>query len=139
MLASNLYIIVGSALVVGLILTIFLMIDKYMKVFSRSGGIMLSLGIRRYHLYALLLIQLLMLCAIAIPISFGLTVLGYHVINFVVRWATGINLALSILRIIAIFGLGVAVVVVIALGFFALATLRLRHRTIKQFLSAEVN
>ena len=138
-LASNLYIIVGSALVIGLILTVFLMIDKYMKIFSRSGGILLTFGMERRQLYSLLLLQLLILCAFAIPISLALTAAGYGVINFVISWATRVDLSLSSWQIVSMLGIGIGVVVGISLLFFAYAVFMLRKHTIKQFLSAEVD
>ncbi len=138
-LASNLYIIIGSSLVVGLILTVFLMIDKYMKVFSRSGGILLTFGMRRSQLYALLFLQLLILCALAIPLSFVLTAAGYTVINLIVSWGTHINLVLSTGKIVIMLLLGIAVVFAIALAFFGYAVFKLRNRTIKEFLGAIVD
>ncbi len=138
-IAANLYIIVGASLVIGLILTVFLMIDKYIKVFSRSGGILLTFGLERRKLYTLLFLQLLILCVIAVPISFVLTALGYTVINLVVSWATRINLALSWGRIIAMLGLGIGAVIVIALIFFGYAVFKIRKRTIKEFLGVEVD
>ena len=139
-LASNLYIIIGSSLLVGLVLTIFLMIDKYIKVFSRSGGILLTHGMRRGHLYILLLIQLLILCLIAIPIALVLTAAGYSIINFLVEWATHVSMGLSIARILGMLAIGIASVVAIALLFFVYAALfKLRRRTVKEFLTVEID
>ncbi len=137
-LAANLYVIIGSALVVGLILTIFLMIDKYMRVLSRTGGILMTFGMRRSHLYALLAIQLLLMCLIAFPLAVGLTSCGYYVINFLIHWVTGINLALSFLRVLVMLLIGIGCVVAIAIVFYIYGAFRLRHHTIKQFLSTEV-
>ncbi len=138
-LATNLYIIVGTALVIGLVLTIFLVIDKYMKVFSRSGGILLSFGMRRSQLYGLLVLQLLLLCIVSVPISFALTFVGYFAINAVVKWATDVMLTLSLRRIAGTLLFGVITVVALSLFFFTYAVLKLRRHTVRQFLATEVN
>ncbi len=136
-LAYNLYVIIGLALAIGLILTIFLMIDKYMKVFSRTGGILLTLGMRRSRLYALLLIQLLIICIIAVPISLCFTLIGYNIINYFIVWSTHVELGLSFLRIISMLAVGIAAVVVFLLFFFLYAAMKLRRHTIKQFLTTD--
>ncbi len=138
-LASNLYIIIGSALIVGLVLTIFLMIDKYIKVFARSGGILLSVGMRRSQLFGLLFLQLLLLCVVAVPLSFAFTLLGYSVINMIVKWLTNIVLSIALRRLIKMLFIGVLVVIGIAFAFFAYAIVRIRNRTVKEYLNVTVD
>ncbi len=139
-LASNLYIIIGSALLVGLVLTIFLMVDKYLKVFSRMGGILLTHGMQKRDLYKLLLLQLMMLCLLAIPVSVVLTAAGYSVINFLVEWATEVSMGLSAARIVAMLGVGIVSVIAMSLLFFAYAAVfRLRRQSVKEFLTMTVD
>lgn len=138
-LASNLYIIVGSALIVGLVLTIFLMIDKYMKVFSRSSGILMTLGMRRSQLFLMLGMQLFILCILAVPVAFLLTAGGYYVINLLVKWVTNIALGISIGKLVSMLLAGIATVVVLSLIFFIYALFKFRFKTIKDYLTTEVD
>lgn len=138
-LASTLYVIIGTALIISLILTIFLMIDKYMKVFSRTSGILMTMGMQKRTLFALLAFQLAILCAFAIPISFILSFTGYYVIRFLVKFVTHISLDLSIGSIVGILMIGIAIVVTIAAMFFAYVSWCLRKKTVKELLVTSVN
>ena len=138
-LATNLYIIVGAALIVGLVLTIFLMIDKYMKVFSRSSGILMTLGLRRSQLYLMLGMQLFILCVLAVPVAFLLTAGGYYVINLLVKWVTNVALGISIGKLISMLLAGIATVIALSLIFFVYALFKFRVKTIKDYLTTEVD
>ncbi len=133
-LGSNLYVVVGFSLFVSLLLTVFLMIDKYTKVFSRFGGIMLTLGLKQNKMHRLLFIQLLMLCFIAVPISFIMTYAGYKTITLIMSKITRISLSVSTAHLLAIMSISIAIVVAIALILFAYVSLRLRRKTIKELL-----
>ncbi len=138
-LSSNLYIIVGSALIIGLVLTVFLMIDKYVKVFCRTGGILMTFGMRRSTLFLLLFFELLILCFLAIPIALILTTGGYFAINAIVKYLTAISLGISLRRIAGIFFLGIGAVTGLAMIFFAYAAIRLRSRPIKELLRTSLD
>lgn len=138
-LSTNLYVIIGCALFISLILTVFLMIDKYMKIFSKFGGILLTLGLKQNRLLALLALQLLTLCIIAIPASFIMTLAGYGVINAIVETITRISLSISIGHLIAILAIGIIIVNAIAFLFFAYVALHLRKKTIKELLVTVVD
>ena len=138
-LASNLYIIIGSALIIGLVLTIFLMIDKYMKVFSRSSGILMTFGMRRSRLFMLLGLQLFILCLIAVPIAFLLTTGGYLTITFLVKYLTAIELTVTKAWLFGILLLGIASVVAVSFFFFVYALFKFRFKTIKQYLTTVVD
>lgn len=137
-LANELYVMIGSALAVGLILTILLMIGKYVKVFARLGGVLLTFGLERKQLYGLLFIQVMILCLFAIPISVFLTAASYSIINLAINMLLGIDLGISLLKIAAMFAMGMGAVFVVAVLFFALAAFRLRKKTVIQFLRTEV-
>lgn len=137
-IANNLYYIIGSALIIGLILTICLMVGKYIRVFSRTGGILLTFGLQRQKLYGLLFLQLLILCMFAMPLAFALTMGGYYVINLLLIMIKNINMGVTFIRLIGMFGVGVGTIFVTAIIFFAFAVFKMRRQTVKQFLSTEV-
>lgn len=138
-LANSFYIIIGTALIVGLVLTVYLMIEKYIKVYSTSGGIQLTLGMERKKVYLLLLIQIIMICIIAVPIAVGITALGYSIITSIVQRATSIKMASSILQISGMLSLGILAVLFFAGCFFAYVVHKLRRRSIKQLLNSIVD
>lgn len=138
-LANSFYVIIGTALVVGLVLTVYLMIEKYVKVYSTSSGILLTLGMGRKSVYLLLLLQIIMICIIAIPLSVGITALGYSVITSIVQRVTSIKMASSVLQISAMLSLGILSVLFFAGCFFWYVIHKLRRRSIKELLNAVVD
>ena len=138
-LANTLYVIIGSALAMGLILTVFLMIGKYVKLFARRGGILMSAGLTRAGLYGLLLLQLLFLGVFTVPLSAFLTVAGYLVVGEVMKLVTGVTMEITAPRLAGMLCLGLVIVLVIAFFFFILMALRLRKKTVRELLTTEVN
>lgn len=138
-LANTFYIIIGSALIVGLVLTVYLMIEKYIRVYSVSGGILLTLGMGRKSVYLLLLMQIIMICLIAIPIAVGITAFGYSIITVLVQRATSIKMASSIFQIGSMLGVGILAVFFFAGCFFIYIVHKLRSRSIKQLLNSVID
>lgn len=135
-LANTFYVIIGTSLIVGLILTVYLMIEKYIKVYSLSSGILLSIGMERRSVYLLLLLQIIMICLIAIPIAVAITAVGYSIITFLVQHATSIKMASSIFQISGMLGIGLLAVLVFAGCFFICVMHKLKSRSIKQLLNS---
>ncbi len=138
-LANTLYIIIGSALAVGLVLTVFLMIDKYVKVFARKGGILMASGLSRRGLFAVLIAQLLLLGLFTVPLSVFLTGAGYIVVGVVMKLATGVAMEITVGRLAVMLTVGLAAVMLIAAAFFTYMTFRIRKKTVKELLVTEVN
>lgn len=138
-LANSFYIIIGAALVVGLVLTVYLMIEKYIKVYSVSSGILLTLGMGRKNVYLLLLMQLIMICIIAIPIAVLITAAGYSIITGIVQRVTSIKMASSILQISGSLSLGILAVLFFAGCFFIYVVHKLRSRSTKELLNSIID
>lgn len=83
-LTKRLFSIVWIALFIGILLTIYLLMAKYVKVFSRSSGILITCGISKKDLYKLLYIQLLMLSFFALLIAFIMTISGFLGIDYII-------------------------------------------------------
>ncbi len=138
-LANTLYVIIGSSLAVGLVLTVFLMMGKYMKVLARAGGMFLAYGMPRGGLVRLLLVQLLLLAAISVPMSALLTVAGYFVIGAAMFAVTGIAMEITAQKLFLMLAVGLAIVAVLSLTFFLVMAVRLGKRSIRELLVTEVN
>lgn len=138
-IANTLYTVIGSGLIVGLILTIYLMIDKYVRVYSRMSGILMTLGMRKRQVYALLLMQIVLICIIAVPLSVALTAVCYSIITSLVYRMTSIKLSSSVGQISAMLSLGLGAVILIASIFFTYLLLKLRKRSVKRLLNTLVD
>lgn len=138
-IVTEVYIVVGSILAAGLALTVMLMIDRYVNVFSRSAGILLSCGLQQNALYELLFVQIFFIFLLALPIAAVGTAAGYYIITALVSLGTGITLTISVTLLIALILLGAAVVFVVAVVFYGFALLRIRKKTVKQLLGGNLN
>lgn len=133
-LANTLYIIIGSALVVGLILTVLLMIGKYIKIFSRACGIFMTFGMPRNKINGLLIRQLTILALFSVPVAFVLTALGYFIISKIMLTVTGVVMEISIFKLLAMLAAGIAVIAVISFIMFLILSLHVRKKTVKELL-----
>ncbi len=138
-LGNTLYIIIGSSLTVGLILTIVLMVGKYVRIFARASGIYMTFGMQRSQMNKLLILQLLLLALVSIPIAFILTVAGYYVIGTAISLVTHMTMDTSWRRIIAMLIAGMSVIVAITIIFFVLTAAKLRKKSIKQLLVTNIS
>lgn len=137
-LANTLYVIIGSSLGFGLVLTVFLMVGKYVNVFARSSGILLTLGMSRGRLYRLLLCQLFYLALLSIPMAAVLTCVGYFVVRAVMLLVTNVAMEISFGKLAGLLLAGIVIVFAVALLFYAYTLFRIRKKSVKELLQTEV-
>lgn len=136
--AVKLFSVVGGALVCSMILMILLMMDKLVAVFSRDCGILLSCGITWKQAKLLLLVLLLSVCIISALLAAALSVAAIYAINAVIRAYYWFTVTTSLATVFALFAVGVAVVVLIALGYMCYIVSVLKTRSVKEFLEAKI-
>lgn len=73
----TLFLVLGICLGGGMLLTIYLLTDKFIRHFARNGGTLLAGGLSERQLKISVLIQVLFLCLIAMVASFALTAFAY--------------------------------------------------------------
>lgn len=73
----TLFLVLGICLGGGMLLTIYLLTDKFIRHFARNGGTLLAGGLSERQLKISVLIQVLFLCLIAMVASFALTTFVY--------------------------------------------------------------
>ena len=137
-IANNLYYIIGTSIFIGLILIIFLMIGKYIQLFSKTSGIFLTFGLEKKKMYWLLFLQLMIVCLFALPLSLFLTISSYHIINMLLTSFKNINMGISMLRFFEMFSIGIITVTLLAAIFFIYGVFKLKGQTIKQYLTTEI-
>lgn len=135
---ENLYAVIGSVLIAGLVLTVMLMMNKFVAVYSRTGGILLSCGLRSSNLYRLLWIQIVLMFFMSLPLALIGSVVGYAVITELVAIGTRIAMELSTGIIVGLLALSVALVFAISMLFYLFAVLRIRRKTVQQLLKTEI-
>lgn len=135
---TDVYYIVGSILAAGLLLTVMLMIDKFAAVFGRTGGILLSCGLLRNNLRALLFVQILLLFFVAVPVALVGALVGYAVIVELVAAGTGISMSVSVPVLLELFALSVVVVFAAAAAFFGVTLFKIGKKSVKDLLNTEI-
>ncbi len=138
-ITTRLFLIVGLALGISLVLMIFLMMDKLIRIFSRSSGIFLTCGMKWSEVKGVLLVLLLSVCLFAVPISAGLSVASFYVINLIIYSAYSIEISISFGLVALLFLIGLAVVLLIALLYYFYGISVMRKRTIKEFLNVQLD
>lgn len=133
---SNVFYIVGTILIVGLLLTVMLMIDKFVTVFLRTGGILLGFGLQQKNLRRLLFTHVLLAALLSVPLALVGAAVGYAIIVELVSVGTGVALTVSTVTLVTLLMLSVAVVLIAAAIFFGVAWLRVRKKSVRQMLSA---
>lgn len=134
----NLFIIIGLSLGIGLVLMIFIMVDRLVRTFSRDGGIYLSCGLSRQSLNGLLYLIILWVCLFAVVLAVILTVCGFFAIRTLIEDYFRFTIVITFPAIAALFAVGIAVVLVIATAFYYCAVIRMRRKTIKELLVTQI-
>lgn len=132
------YTVIGGIILLGMVLTVMLMLDKFVSVFCRTGGIALSCGLRQRGLYALLLAQILLMFAMSLPVAALGCAFGYWGINALVETATGITMVTSVRAVLLFAVIGAALALLSAIIFFAVSVLKIGKKSVKELLLTEV-
>ena len=138
-IATNLFLIVGLTLGCGILLTVFLMTEKLIAVFSRDCGILLSCGMSEKQAQTLLFAILLWVCLFALIFAVILTGVGLFIINIIVESFTGLAVSLSFGVVVAAFAVAVAAVFLLALAFYLYALCIIKKRSVRQLLNVQLN
>lgn len=133
----NIYYIVGSVLIVGLLLTVMLLIDKFVATFSRLSGILLCCGLDGANLYKLLFTQIALMFLLSLPFALVGGLVGYAAIVYLVSLSTGMTMIVSTTTLVVLMAISTVAVAAATAVFFGFALLRLRKKTAKQLLATE--
>lgn len=130
--ARRLLVIVGASVGFGLVLLILLMMEKYVKSFARSGGILLACGMTERELYRFLLAGLFALGAAAFALAVPLTFGAFYGIGFLLGQVYAVTFRISLLSVIALLAAGLVAVFCLCLLFFGYAALCMRSKSVKE-------
>ena len=138
-IATKLFTVVGGALGFSVVLMIFLMMDKLIAVFSRDCGILLSCGMQFKQVKLLLLTMLAWVCLFAVIVAAILTTAGVLGINAAINDYYYMEITVSPVTVLALFGIGIAAVALVALVYYAYAVSKMKRLTIKEFLNTSLS
>lgn len=134
----NLFIIIGISLGIGLILMIFIMVDRLVRTFCRDGGIYLTCGLSGHELNKLLYLIVFLVSLFAVILAIILTICGFFAIRAAIKEYFSFTVAVTFPTAVALFAAGIAIVFAVAAVFCLFAVKRIRKNTIKQLLTTKI-
>jgi hypothetical protein len=140
----NLFAIVGISLGVGMLLMIYLLMDKYTKYSAKSGGILLTNGISKAQWNICVLIQMVVICLISCCFSFVLTTAIYCLLGVGLNNLFVYGYAFNLITIngnyfLTLFGVEIAMLIIVSLSLFLINWLTTKNKSIKQLLNTNVS
>ena len=122
----------------GLLLIIYLLTDRFTRYFVRGGGVLLTEGIGERELNALTIVQILILCGVAVLCSAVLTAAVYAVVRVVLNrhvfgWME--LMPLNGMFFCIVFGVGLAMVLAVTLFLFFNIFIMTKRKSIKELLN----
>ena len=132
------YTVIGGIILLGMVLTVMLMLDKFASIFCRTGGIALSCGLKQRNLYMLLLAQILLMFAMSLPIAALGCAFGYWGINALVETAMGITMITSVRAVLLFAVIGAGLALLSAIIFFGVSVAKIGKKSVKELLATEV-
>lgn len=135
----NMYAVIGSIIASALLLTVMLMIGKFVNIFARTGGILLGFGLQQRNLRTLLYVQIMLMFAMSLPLALVGALVGDAVIVQLIAIGTQMTMTVSTSSLLTLLALSVATVFVVTTVFFAFAWLRLRNKSVRQLLMSQTD
>lgn len=132
--AFAIFLLLGCTLLAGLVLIIYLVINKFAQMFLRNSGILLASGISNKKLYSLLLLQLLWASLIAYVLSIILIIGGIYLLSFAMQMAFYLTLKISFTTILLMLIISIASSFVLVLALYMFVILKLKNKSIREFL-----
>lgn len=132
-LTKRLFSIVGIALFIGILLTIYLLMAKYVKVFSRSSGILITCGISKKRLIQAPLYSIadaLFLCFINSFYNDNKRIFRNRLYY--------LKLDFSAVLVLELFIISMLFIIIMTTLFFIYILRKIRRNTIREFLTTQV-
>lgn len=130
--------VLGVLICAGILFTVYLLMDKYLKYFTKSGGILSMCGITQRQLNIVMYIQILVFTVIAAIISAVFVIVAYELLGNILQWYIVGELTGGVGYLFMLFGIGIAAVLITSSVIFAFNYCATRKRTVKECLDTRV-
>ncbi|MCD7728812.1 MAG: hypothetical protein LUI60_02725 [Clostridia bacterium] len=134
-LTLNIALMIGIFIAIGLLLIMYLLTDKYLRLFFISGGILKVCGMDSADLKLLLYLQIIFICLLSAVISALLSVTIYAVISSLIYSILYIKLIAPSWGVFALtYIIATAIIVIVAFIICILKTRNINSTTIRSML-----
>lgn len=125
---------VGVSLICGIILTIFLILEKLCAATAKNSAMLMTVGTDNKRLLLIYIVQLAIANLIALVISCPVSIGVFEIINYFLSNTLNVKLSISIPLFFNLIGVGFACIVVLTLIATVYLIIRLRNKQIRELI-----
>ncbi len=125
---------VGIALICGIILTIFLILEKLCASTAKNSAMLLTVGTNNRQLMFIYIIQLAFANLIALAVSCPVSIGVFEIINYLLSNTLNVRLSISVPLFFDLIGVGFGCIACLTLIATVYLIIRLRNKQIRELL-----
>ena len=134
MIHQQIVLYVGISLICGIILTIFLILEKLCTSTAKNSAMLLSVGTNNRQLLLIYIIQLAVANLIALAISCPVSIGVFEIINYLLDNTLNVRLSISVPLFFNLIGVGFACIAALTLIATLYLIIRLRNKQIRDLM-----
>ena len=125
---------VGISLICGIILTIFLILEKLCSSTAKNSAMLMTVGTNNRQLMLIYIIQLALANLIALAISCPVSIGVFEIINYLLGYTLNVRLSISVPLFFNLIGVGFACIAGLTLIATIYLIIRLRNKQIRELM-----
>lgn len=125
---------VGISLICGIILTIFLILEKLCASTAKNSAMLMTVGTNNRQLLLIYIIQLALANLIALAISYPVSIVVFEIINYLLNSMLNVRLSISIPVFFNMIGVGFGCIAGLTLVATIYLIIRLRNKQIRDLI-----
>ena len=125
---------VGISLICGIILTIFLILEKLCSATAKNSAMLMTVGTSNRQLMLIYIIQLVLANLIALVISCPVSIGVFEIINYLLDNTLNVRLSISVPLFFNLMGVGFACIAALTLIATVYLIIRLRNKQIRELI-----
>lgn len=134
MVHQQIVLYVGISLICGIILTIFLILEKLCTATAKNSAMLLTVGTNNRQLLLIYIVQLAFANLIALAISCPVSIGVFEIINYLLNYTLNVRLSISAPLFFNLIGVGFACIVGLTLTATIYLMIRLRNKQIRELM-----
>lgn len=134
MVHQQIVLYVGVSLICGIILTIFLILEKLCTATAKNSAMLLTVGTNNRQLLLIYIVQLAFANLIALVISCPVSIGVFEIINYLLDNSLNVRLSISVPLFFNLIGVGFACIAALTLIATVYLIIRLRNKQIRELI-----
>lgn len=134
MVHQQIVLYVGVSLICGVVLTIFLILEKLCTATAKNSAMLLTVGTNKRQLMLIYIVQLALANLIALVISCPVSIGVFEIINYLLNNTLNVRLSISVPLFFNLIGVGFACIAALTLIATVYLIIRLRNKQIRELI-----